>query len=213
VWITERARRAAVIQFRSFKCPYKLHLGCGGVKLEGWINIDRWPRPGVVDVRWDVTKAFPLADASCSFIYHEHLLEHLTVDQGVALLTEGHRLLADGGVMRLAMPCLKDVVDHYRSENWRDQEWLQWPEYRFVQTRAEMINLAFRRWGHQWLYDREELHRRLREAGFTRIVNVGWRESAFVELRNLETRQESKLICDAQKCVTLSASSACVASQ
>jgi hypothetical protein len=52
-----------------------------------------------------------------------------------------------------------------------------------------MLNMAFRAWGHKWLYDREELHRRLHEAGFTRVKDVEWGGSEEVELRNRETRR------------------------
>ena len=62
-----------------------------------------------------------------------------------------------------------------------------------------MLNMIFRGWGHQWLYDREELHRRLKEAGFRNIRDVEWGESQFPELRNRETRKDSLLICEVQK--------------
>lgn len=50
-----------------------------------------------------------------------------------------------------------------------------------------------------WLYDFEELDRRLREAGFSTIENVAWGESKYAELRERETRQETVLICEATK--------------
>ena len=39
----------------------------------------------------------------------------------------------------------------------------------------------------QWLYDFEELERRMREAGFTQIESVAWGESKYPELRARET--------------------------
>ena len=97
------------------------------------------------------------------------------------------------------MPSLEYTINKYCSDKWNDQDWLEWKEHRFIQTRAEMINIAFRWWGHQWLYDREELHRRLKEAGFTIIRDVEWGYSKIPELSNLETRKDSKLICEATK--------------
>lgn len=62
-----------------------------------------------------------------------------------------------------------------------------------------MLNIAFRWWGHRWLYDREELHRRLGEAGFDRLEDVAPGQSTRPELRNLETRPDSLLVCEATK--------------
>ena len=54
-------------------------------------------------------------------------------------------------------------------------------------------------WGHKWLYDREELHRRLSEAGLRKIKDVEWGRSDSLKLRNRESRRDSLLICEAQK--------------
>lgn len=175
---------------------YKLNVGCGKIKFQGWINIDV-ETSVATDLVWDVTRGLPFPNTSCSLIYHEHFLEHLTVQQGVFFLRECHRVLVSGGVMRIAMPPLDFVVQKYLQEDWRNgQDWLTWPEYQFIQTKAEMLNIAFRWWGHQWLYDQEELYRRLNESGFNIIHSVKWGESEIVELRNRETRKESLLLCE-----------------
>ncbi|MEG4111291.1 methyltransferase domain-containing protein [Microcoleus sp. Pol12A6] len=178
---------------------YKLHIGCGQVKLVGWINIDEMLHPGITDLQLDITKGLPYDDDSCSLIHHEHFLEHLSAEAGLSFLKECYRLLKSGGVMRIAMPSLDQIIEKCYLGNWKDQDWLKWPEYQFIKTRAEMLNISFRWWGHQWLYDREELHRRLQEAGFTIIRDVEWGNSDIPELRNLETRKDSLLICEAEK--------------
>ena len=182
-----------------FSHPYKLHLGCGKVRLSKWINIDLDESSGGADIVWDLTRGIPLDDASCQLIYCEHLLEHFTVEEGLALLRECRRVLEAEGILRVAVPSLDVIIEKSASGNWKDQEWLSWPEYGYIQTRAEMLNMAFRAWGHKWLYDREELHRRLHEAGFTRVKDVEWGGSEEVELKNRETRRDSLLICEAQK--------------
>jgi len=178
---------------------HKLHIGCGAVKLAGWINIDESPHPGVTDLHLDIAQGLPYHENSCSLIHHEHFLEHLSAEAGLNFLKECYRVLKSGGVMRIAMPSLDLIIEKSYLGNWKDQDWLKWPEYQFIQTRAEMLNISFRWWGHQWLYDREELHRRLREAGFTIIRDVEWGNSDIPELRNLETRKDSLLICEAEK--------------
>ncbi|MDW7711231.1 MAG: methyltransferase domain-containing protein [Deferrisomatales bacterium] len=177
--------------------PTRLHLGCGGVRLDGWVNVDAEKNPGVVDVVVDLRYGVPLPEASCGFVYCEHFLEHLDVADGVQILRECRRVLDPGGILRVAMPSLDVILERAYRGTWREQEWLQLPGLSFIRTRAEMLNIAFRWWGHRWLYDREELHRRLREAGFGSVEDVTAGQSRHPELRGLETRADSLLVCEA----------------
>jgi predicted SAM-dependent methyltransferase len=202
-WLKDLERRQARLRLRegvrAFEAPYRLHLGCGKIRLDGWINVDFEASEGITDAVWDLRYPLPLPDGSCALIYSEHLLEHLRVDDGVALLRDGHRLVREGGVLRCAMPSLDRLIEQSFTGDWRQQDWLTWPEYKFIQTRAEMLNIAFRWWGHQWLYDREELHRRLHEAGFSKIRDVEWGVSEIADLQGLEARRDSCLICEAER--------------
>lgn len=180
--------------------PYRLHLGCGRNRFEQWINVDWNPNPGVTDVVWNLTDAFPLPDQCCSHIYHEHFLEHVRPEQAVAFLRECFRLLKPGAWMRVATPDLEYLVGKYAdSRDWRNQDWLTWPSHQSIQTRGEMLNVAMRAWGHQWLFDEEELARRLREAGFQVLRRAAWGESSVDEYNRRETRKDSRLIFEAQK--------------
>jgi predicted SAM-dependent methyltransferase len=107
-------------------------------------------------------------------------------------------VLHSQGVLRIAMPDLDDLVDSYQKD-WRRMDWVAWPQFAFIQTRAEMINIAFRWWGHQHLYNREELKRALKNAGFCDIRFEIFGQSRHPELRGLETRLDSKLIAEAVK--------------
>lgn len=179
--------------------PYKVHLGCGSVKLPGWINVDLYANPPVTDAQWDITRPFPLASECCSHLYSEHVIEHFSVEESSAVFTECYRLLIKGGTLRIAMPSLASLVDAYQSEDWKNQDWLTGSESVGIRTRAEMLNVAFRNWGHKWLYDEEELVRRLAEAGFAETMFMGWGDSLDPQLRALERRKDSKLICEAYK--------------
>jgi predicted SAM-dependent methyltransferase len=191
--------RAVAQQIEAHSSRGRIHLGCGRIRFDGWVNIDGDPSISTPDVIWDVGRGIPVPDASCELVYSEHLLEHLKVEDGVALLRECWRVLAPGGRLRFAMPSLDSILERCAAGQWRDQDWLTWPDHQFIQTKAEMLNIVFRWWGHQWIYDAEEFHRRLREAGFTTIHDAAWGESAVPELRNRETRKDSLLICEAEK--------------
>lgn len=173
----------------------KLHLGCGTVRLDGWINIDR---EAAADLHLDVRDALPFGEGAARLIYHEHLMEHLTIDEGRRCLRDWHRVLQGGGVLRIATPDLEYLVERYQGP-WRDQAWLALPEYAFIETRAEMMNTAFRWWDHKYLYDREELERRMREAGFDSVRRCALGESTVPELGSLETRPDSRLILEGVK--------------
>jgi predicted SAM-dependent methyltransferase len=191
---------AAKKQLTNFDRPYKIHVGCGSIKFKDWINLDIENKQEVTDIVWNAAKGFPFIESqSCSLIYCEHFLEHLKVEEAKVYLSESYRILQPGGTLRIAMPSLEYVIDKYRSEKWKDQDWLTWDGFKFIQTRAEMINISFRWWGHQWLYDREELHRRLKESGFTLIQDMQIKNSNIQELQNRETREDSFLIVEAQK--------------
>jgi predicted SAM-dependent methyltransferase len=194
----QRRHAAAVSALRQFRAPYRLHLACGKVHLPGWVNIDRDAPSNIVDVSWDLRDPLPIADMSAEFIHHEHFLEHLTVPEGLKLLRESRRLLMPGGVLRVAMPDLTECVRRYAEHDWR-KPWMEKYGNQGIQTRAEFINVAFREWEHQWLYDREELHRRLKEAGFETIRDCDRLVSEVPALCGLETRDETRLVCEAVK--------------
>lgn len=182
-----------------FPQPYKLHLGCGSVRMDGWLNVDLDGRNPAVDLTWDLANGLLFTDDSCQLIYCEHVLEHFPVEQGVNLLRECRRVLTSGGILRIAMPSLDAILEKAMRPDWRQQAWLTWPEYQSIQTRAEMLNVCFYWWGHRWLYDREELHRRLGEAGFASVQDLSWGVSEVPKLQNRETRKDSLLICEARK--------------
>jgi predicted SAM-dependent methyltransferase len=180
--------------------PHRLHVGCGPNRFPGWIHLDGNRLLRGIDIYWDLSLGLPFPDDSLDSVYSEHVLEHLEVADGVRYLAECRRVLKPRGVVRTAMPSLEAVVGSYVAEDWKaGQDWLTWPEYRFIDTRAEMLNISMRWWEHRWLYDREELHRRHREAGFHRISDLAWGESDYPHLVGRETRKDSRLICEAVK--------------
>jgi len=173
----------------------KLHVGCGRNILPGWINADIDPRADLIIF---LERKLPFKSGSLERIYSEHVLEHVPYETAVYFLREARRTLIPGGVIRIAMPDLDELIDGYQKD-WRRFDWVNLPALRFIRTRAEMINIAFRWWGHQHLYNREELERALQEAGFDRVIFRQHGESDYSDLCGLETRPESRLIVDAIK--------------
>ena len=184
-------------------CPIKLHLGCGKKYKNGWINIDNNSDNNIekLDINYNLAKGIPFKDNSVDFIYNEHFIEHLNVVQGQIFLKECKRVLKSGGVLRIATPDLSSLVKGYMNENQLDElkEFFDKYNMNYIKTRAELLNTNFYSWGHQWLYDAEELERRLKEAGFKKVEFCRNNESGYNELRGLETREESNLIVEVTK--------------
>lgn len=182
----------------TFQQPYAVHVACGNVRFEGWVNLDLLPQNGVADLVCDVRNGLPFADGSCQYIYNEHFLEHLSIEDGLRFLKECRRVLRVGGVLRVAMPNLSDCVQHYVDGSWRDQPWLNKYGYDHIATGAEYLNAVFREWEHRHLYDYVELERRLTESGFQSTVRTAFGESVHGPLRGRETRAESTLVVESQ---------------
>jgi predicted SAM-dependent methyltransferase len=183
---------------RRLPTPLMVNIGCGNEPFTGWVNLDLDPKARA-DIVWDITDGLPFGNGTCSFIYSEHFVEHIPVREGVRFMKECRRVLRDGGVVRIAMPSVAEPIRQYHENDWAGKPWMEKYGYTWIKTRAEFINIAFREWGHQWLYDFEELDRRLREAGFGRIESARWGESRHAELTRRETRDETLLICEATK--------------
>lgn len=173
----------------------RINLGCGSVKLQGWINLDR--EPGA-DILFELKTGLPFRDNSVRYIYSEHVLEHFTQEEGLFILKECNRILSENGIMRIAMPDLDHIIKKYLAD-WKDQDWLTWPEYEFIKTRGQMMNIIFSWWGHKYVYNEEDLRQQLQAAGFFHIVRVNRSESRFVTLQNLESRRDSLLVYEAVK--------------
>lgn len=184
----------------------KYHLACGSQYKGGWINVDLNHMikadiyADIMSVQfWDGIK-----DGTVDYFYCEHFLEHLTANRGKWFMAQCHKKLKSGGVLRIAMPDLDHLVMGYLNGSWKNDEWVnspQYPECHNMQTAAEYLNVSMRSWDHKFLYDIDTLDLYLTHSGFDvndiHICNNSL--SSFHDLKNLETRGDSILIVDAVK--------------
>ena len=162
--------------------------------LPGWTNVDVGGGSGVV--RHDLTQPFPLPSETVKLVYSEHFIEHIARDQALSLLKECRRVLAPGGVLRLSTPDLRKLLAEYsasRITEWSDVGWLP-------STPCRMVNEGMRAWGHQFVYDFDELTLLFSEAGFPHVTRAAWRESRHSGLEGLECRPfHGEIIVEAVK--------------
>lgn len=89
-----------------------LNLGCGSHYHPSWINVDvRGAGPSVIP--HDLNKPLVCEDNSFNVVYHSHVLEHLSKGQGSRLMSECHRVLKPGGIIRVVVPDLEQMARWY----------------------------------------------------------------------------------------------------
>lgn len=92
----------------------KLHLGCGSIKLEGYVNIDMVEeKPGIVDRVFDLSKPLDYPDNSVEEIQAYHLFEHLPFSCIEAVIKSWHRVMKPGAKIMMEMPDFDESVKWY----------------------------------------------------------------------------------------------------
>jgi len=143
-----------------------VNLGCGTLKLEGWINLDLVGLP--VDVAWNLERRLPFDDASIDAIFQEHVLEHLSAPMGLWVLDECFRVLKPGGIMRVVVPDASKYIRSYCDPShefltsWRHIDERRLPPLLGVQE-------EFYGFGHRTIYDFETLALFSRASGFAAV--------------------------------------------
>jgi predicted SAM-dependent methyltransferase len=155
------------------------------------------------DIEWaDAAEHIPLPDNSADVVYASHMLEHLDRAEAQRFLDESKRVLAGGGVLRLAVPDLKMIIAKYqqsgnadrfmdnmylgrRSHSWRDK--------------LEFLVAGDR--GHQWMYDGPSLVRLLTAAGFSgaKVLPPGVTTIPDAAPLNLHERADESVYVEARK--------------
>jgi predicted SAM-dependent methyltransferase len=211
----------------------RLNVGCGQSPTAGWTNYDnslsarlaRVPlvsslvqQVGVLtkqqrsfmefarwhDIRYaNVVRRIPEPTHAATVLYTSHMVEHLRRDEVRGFLLEARRVLARGGILRIAVPDVRYHVDQYISDD--DADGLMARLY-VTRTRPGTWSGMMASWlvgdrQHQWMYDGKSLCRLVASAGFesaqvmasgtTMIPDPGQLnlterspESVFVEARN-----------------------------
>lgn len=135
----------------------KLHLGCGGVRWQDFINVDLYPcddaradssRNGcVADVFADM-RDLGMPDESVDEIFTSHTIDHFTRWQAVDMFKDWHRMLKPDGLLTI------EVADF-----WRCVLWL------FHPTREKRRLARTQFYGNQWDRLEFQTHRYLWSAG------------------------------------------------
>jgi len=150
----------------------KVHLGCGNVRIPGFIHIDQMPTDAT-DYVAAVDNLYMLADGCASLIYASHVLEYFDRNEAVRILREWRRALEWGGTLRLAVPNLPDLMWWYQQGH--PIESILGPLYGRLRTDRGYIY-------HRTCYDLDSLEALLRKCGFDRVRNWNWRTTEHADI-------------------------------
>jgi predicted SAM-dependent methyltransferase len=176
-WEIRRARaRVRRRRERDVIPPHpKLHLGAGGRKVSGWLNVD------VSGSEYDVdlgSGRLPWRTDSVDCVVSEHTIEHLELRaELLPLLSELERVIRPGGEIWLSCPDIEKIcrsyVDHRMVDLLEDRQ-TRWPAYHLGEVpSSHLINELFHQWGeHKNLFDFELLEWALRSTGFVAVRRV-----------------------------------------
>jgi len=125
--------------------------------------------------RADATRKIPLPDRSASAVYSSHMFEHLDRAEVASFLAEAQRVLAPGGILRLAVPDLWRLARRY-VEQARNAD-------QFVASTYLAAEKPHTAWGrlkyavvgarhHHWMYDAASLKQVLESAGLCNVAEV-----------------------------------------
>ncbi len=144
-----------------------LHIGCGNVRIEDFVNIDcrATEATDIVSDAWNLRK---IETASAEYIYARHMLEHLTRADAARSITEWVRILAPGGILHIVVP---DIAFHAR-------QLLGLAECPAADDQEAHAMAGLYGWQnpdnggtgedvHCWGYTRNTIERMLRDAGLT----------------------------------------------
>ena len=167
----------------------RINVGCGASPTDGWQNFDnsltvrlagvplaRYLIPDSPfaaaakrgDVRYASALSLPVGDASAEVVYSSHMLEHLDRDEAKAFLAECRRVLQPGGVLRLAVPDLRLIVDEYLSLEDADNmiHRTSLGRMRPIGLRSRIKSFVVGERSHMWMYDGHSLARLVEQSGF-----------------------------------------------
>ncbi|MDE2598241.1 MAG: hypothetical protein KGL40_01315 [Rhodocyclaceae bacterium] len=96
-----------------FSAPYRLHLGCGNVKLAGFCNVDVLDDDVTTDVVDDIRTLKRFSTQCAQEIYACHVLEHFSHDEVTPILKRWYEVLQPGGILRISVPDIDRIVRIY----------------------------------------------------------------------------------------------------
>lgn len=178
----------------------KLHVGCGNILLDDWLNITFDPKEiyGVIENRANkhllninITKGFPCSSDSIDTIAAAHFIEHIDLNDCIKFCSEAFRVLRKGGVIRLSCPDLEIYARNYVNGNmgfYKNEEITRACTFKSATTPGQIFAAkAYDSGGaHKWFHDFSSLEKVLSESGFYKVKKCTRLQSTIPEVGKFE---------------------------
>lgn len=143
----------------------KLHLGCGDKHIEGYVNIDVRELKGV-DLIDDIKTISKFGNETAVLIYSSHVLEHTKRNEFMNVLKRWYDVLKPGGILRLAVPDMEMVFEHYQKHK-------DLPLLRGLLYGGQTYDQNY----HYCGWDFKTISDDLKSIGFKSVERYDWRET------------------------------------
>jgi predicted SAM-dependent methyltransferase len=197
-WRAEARERALVRRDRRCveawqgRSDLRISVGSSTEHVPGWISADLVRDPEGRCLQMDATQPWPFHDGAAEAIVLEHVIEHLDPDDLPGVLAEALRVLAPGGVLRLATPGLDGLAAAFLAADPAVLEAHRTHGYQ-ARTHGDLFNNYAYLWGHRHLWDLESLRLRLQDAGFTNVEPATFGESRHPVLQGVDRHDPAPL--------------------
>lgn len=146
------------LTYRKNDLKPSLHIGCGPINLEGWINIDA-RKEDHIHILTDKLDLQEFADNSVGEIYLCHVLEHFGFNEIPTILETFYRKLKPDGVLRVSVPDFNLIAQGYTEKK------ISLNSFKFLLMGGQDYQYNF----HKSVFDHKELKQHLLKAGFSSI--------------------------------------------
>jgi predicted SAM-dependent methyltransferase len=151
----------------------KLHLGCGKIDIQGFINIDICKNDNVHIVH-DVVSLPMFADNSVDLIYASALFQYFDFQKGQQCLKEWYRVLKPNGVLRVSTVDFDKLLEVYEKCD-KDIDKVIGPMYGKIHVNGDSFDEGAIY--HKTVYTKDKFICFLKEAGFSKIKNYDWKDT------------------------------------
>ena len=175
----------------------RLHWGCGPNTPYGWVNSDIQPGPGV-DVVADILAGLPLPDNAFDCVVSIHALPEIPFRGQSKALSELHRVLRPGGVLRLGLPDMDKAIRAYQS---KDVDYFLIPDEEAATISGKMIVQLLWYGRSRSMFTVEFMTEMLRNAGFREVqaCRFGQTASEYPGIVEMDDRELESFFIEARK--------------
>ena len=164
-------RRKRIREYLGNHRGVKVHFGCGGKNISGFLNSDL-----LGEIPINICRRLPFPDQSVDLIYSSHVVEHVHENDFRLFLRESHRIMKASGVNIIATPTIEKAVSNAYSQDGSILSTLMELDLQFMSDGfvgpSTYLNHLFRWWDHKCLYDEEAIRHYAKEAGFSNVERV-----------------------------------------